>query len=147
MSQPCLNLALNKLYQLSSNNLVHPRAGIHNIYSTYNAKDKKLKILAVEVLTHLLDTSDLKKKLIIFISNQQSCFFRDLEWAAYGMFILQRCLLRVSPMKQSQTFREQPPKIQRLSGQLWEVVVYKNQTKRGSLSRRGPGTVSLGEVI
>ena len=53
----------------------------------------------------------------------------------------------MSPMKYSQTFREQPPKIQRLSGQLWEVVVYKNQTKRGSLSRRGPGTVSLGEVI
>ena len=34
-------------------------------------------------------------------------------------------------MKYSQTFRKQPPKIQRLSGQLWEMVVYKNQTKEG----------------
>ena len=34
-------------------------------------------------------------------------------------------------MKYSQTFRKQPPKIQRLSGQLWEGVVHKNQTKGG----------------
>ena len=46
------------------------------LYSTYIAKDNKLKILAVKVLTYVQDPSDLKKKLIIFISNQQSCFFR-----------------------------------------------------------------------
>ena len=32
-----------------------------NTYSTYNAEDNKLKIPAVEVLTHLQDPSDLKK--------------------------------------------------------------------------------------
>ena len=32
-----------------------------NAYSTYNAEDNKLKIPAVEVLTHLQDPSDLKK--------------------------------------------------------------------------------------
>ena len=60
-----------------------------NTYSTYNAKDNQLKILAVEVLTHLLDISDIKKIIIIFINSQQSCFFRDqlqlsvLPWCPY----------------------------------------------------------------
>ena len=50
-----------------------------NTYSTYNAEDNKLKILAVEVLTHLQDPSDLKKidHLHQQIKNQQSYFFRD----------------------------------------------------------------------
>ena len=40
--------------------LVHSIAGLQsNLYSTYSTEDK-LKILAVEVLTHLLDKSDLK---------------------------------------------------------------------------------------
>ena len=33
-----------------------------NVYSTYSTEDK-LKILAAEVLGHLLDTSDLKWKI------------------------------------------------------------------------------------
>ena len=50
-----------------------------NTYNTYNAEDNKLKILAVEVLTHLQDPSDLKKidHLHQQIKNQQSYFFRD----------------------------------------------------------------------
>ena len=32
-----------------------------NTYNTYNAEDNKLKIPAVEVLTHPQDPSDLKK--------------------------------------------------------------------------------------
>ena len=45
---------------MSSVYLVHSIAGLRgNVYSTYNSEDK-LQILAVEVLTHLLDTSDLK---------------------------------------------------------------------------------------
>ena len=35
-----------------------------SLYSTYNAEDNKLNILAVEVLTHLHDPSDLKKKIV-----------------------------------------------------------------------------------
>ena len=34
-----------------------------NAYSTYNAKDDKFKILAVEVFTHLQDPSELGKKI------------------------------------------------------------------------------------
>ena len=55
---------------MSSVYLVHSIAGLQgNVYNTYSTEDK-LKILAVEVLTHLLDTSDLKRKMTIFISNQ-----------------------------------------------------------------------------
>ena len=58
-----VNLTLNKLSisaQVRYNYLVHSIAGLQgNVYSTYSTEDK-LKILAVEVLTHLLDKSDLK---------------------------------------------------------------------------------------
>ena len=37
----------------------------------------------------------------------------------------------VGVQEYSQTSCERPPKIQRLSGRLQEVVVYKNQTKEG----------------
>ena len=40
--------------------LVHSKKGLQsNLYSTYSTEDK-FKILALEVLTHLLDTFDLK---------------------------------------------------------------------------------------
>ena len=45
---------------MSSVYLVYSIAGLQgNVYSTYNT-EVKLEILAVEVLIHLLDTSDLK---------------------------------------------------------------------------------------
>ena len=50
----CLNLTLNKLYQQFS---LSGSLKSLNTYSTYNAEDNKLKILAVEVLTHLQDPS------------------------------------------------------------------------------------------
>ena len=51
---------------MSSVYLVHSIAGLQsNLYSTYSTEDK-FEILAVEVLTHLLDTSDLKWKISHF---------------------------------------------------------------------------------
>ena len=46
-------------------------------------------------------------------------------------------LLRFLPttlkLQYSRTFRKRPPKMQRLSGRLLEVVAYKNRTSRGLL--------------
>ena len=51
---------------MSSVYLVHSIAGLQsNLYSTYSTEDT-FKILAAEVLTHLLDTSDLKWKISHF---------------------------------------------------------------------------------
>ena len=55
-----LNLILNKLSTSVFVYIIHLRAGLQSkIYNTYSTEDK-LSLLAVEVLTHLLDTSDLK---------------------------------------------------------------------------------------
>ena len=43
--------------------------------------------------------------------------------------------------------RKQPPKMQRLSGRLREVVIYKNRTTRGTLLRSDPGTSALWNII
>lgn len=46
--------------------LIHFRAGLQGkMYSTYNTEDE-LKIMAVEVMTHLLDTFNLNEKSVIF---------------------------------------------------------------------------------
>ena len=47
----------------------------------------------------------------------------------------------------SRTFCKRPPKIQRLSGRLREVVAYNNRTGGGHLPRSGVGTSILWKII
>ena len=49
--------------------------------------------------------------------------------------------------KYSRTSSKRPPKMQKLSGRLREVLVFKNRTKRGSLPRRGLGTSILWKIM
>ena len=61
------NFTLKKLHEFNLN-LVHSIARLQsNVYSTYMySTEDKLKLLAVEVLTNLLDKSDLKWNISCF---------------------------------------------------------------------------------
>ena len=49
--------------------------------------------------------------------------------------------------KYSRTSSKRPPKMQKLSGRLREVLVFKNRTTVGSLPRRGLGTSILWKIM
>ena len=66
------NFTLNKRHKFSLSGSLNIARLQSNVYSTYMySTEDKLKILAVEVLTNLLDKSDLKWNVSYFHQDQQ----------------------------------------------------------------------------